>query len=1012
MLRRMAILFCCLVSAVAASPSSGTTRFVSNNAGHPCNGTPCYQTVKAAVDASTAGDTVLVRPGTYPERAGLSSSILVDVNNLTLMGEVGLERETILDGDTTGVVVAPQGDDCDDETTLTRTARFRILDVRPPGFPGPDSLIGIRIENLTFRNGRTFSTSAYGNGDSRGGGAVQLYKSSGLIRLCRFERNVAWGYNSGHGGALSWYGDPIGILGAQPSGSIDSCYFEFNDGGYYGGAAIIAHNARIDVLGSVFYKNGHVEINDGCYMDGCSRGGALSYTRTGGKVHRNVFWGNRCRHSGGALSIVRGGSWPEGLPTPIPIDVRFNTFYADTTGIPAGPYSGSAIQVIHIDSTQKTNFTLRNNVFANCVGYRSTRPTSVVAHDVPSQSTYTFDDGCNNFWQNLWFMNAPTCVVASPQLDSTYFRGDSLLTLPTCGGGGKPSAFCDATTIALDPLFVARKIGDFALRANSACLDTCAQRMGAYGEAGSDNVIASITNPSGSSVWKVGESRSITWSLAHCNTPVPVDSVHLWLENGRDTCKVRLRSLVASYSPTGCSGSTSWNWEVTYPVGDSNWVYVQALPHSGPRIYGGESARFTIAENSCPVVDTWAGESWMLENSILARSMTESMTTDTYKLREEPQVAGGRYRLRIWENANEFTTLDAARLRIIDHVPGVEVFGSDESFVLGTREPAARVTRASGEDITELLTRPGGGAFLAGPGETLLVELGGGEGAMSHLPSGNSPMDEEGGGVFSLGGKEMEERPDLPPGPESTHSLDERVLSSTGVFFQVRRGEEEWQTVRTIYPRQEMDEFWISDLGTDVVRLVLVGRHRVGFVGRMVSAGMEAAAQTAELLVGQHSRLGSVAGAVSDAGGASILIARGDTLTLEYAASSVPEGKVRSWFLSTRGVYSSTAPEDQDEMEPTPVLSFSLGGACPNPVVAGTTIRYALARDSALTIRIYDVAGRLTRTLLRARQPAGHHEIEWDTKDDAGRRLGSGVYFYRMDADDWHEERKLVVLGQ
>jgi flagellar hook assembly protein FlgD len=74
------------------------------------------------------------------------------------------------------------------------------------------------------------------------------------------------------------------------------------------------------------------------------------------------------------------------------------------------------------------------------------------------------------------------------------------------------------------------------------------------------------------------------------------------------------------------------------------------------------------------------------------------------------------------------------------------------------------------------------------------------------------------------------------------------------------------------------------------------------------------------------------------------------------------------------------------------------------------TIAYSLARPASARLRIYNVAGRLVRTLVNEAQEAGPHEVVWDGRSNAGATVGSGVYFYRLEAEGWQSERKVVVI--
>jgi hypothetical protein len=90
--------------------------------------------------------------------------------------------------------------------------------------------------------------------------------------------------------------------------------------------------------------------------------------------------------------------------------------------------------------------------------------------------------------------------------------------------------------------------------------------------------------------------------------------------------------------------------------------------------------------------------------------------------------------------------------------------------------------------------------------------------------------------------------------------------------------------------------------------------------------------------------------------------------------------------------------------EPVPAR-FSLEQSYPNPFNPTTTIQFSLPAPSLVTLRIYDVAGRLVTTLLNGELPAGVHREVWDASGHT-----SGVYFYRITTPSFVETRRLVLL--
>ena len=91
-------------------------------------------------------------------------------------------------------------------------------------------------------------------------------------------------------------------------------------------------------------------------------------------------------------------------------------------------------------------------------------------------------------------------------------------------------------------------------------------------------------------------------------------------------------------------------------------------------------------------------------------------------------------------------------------------------------------------------------------------------------------------------------------------------------------------------------------------------------------------------------------------------------------------------------------------------LAFALGQNFPNPFVRGTSISFSLPAATDVKLRIYDVQGRLVRTLVQGSQPAGRHVVAWDGADESGQSVASGMYFYRLAADDRQAQRKLLLL--
>lgn len=90
---------------------------------------------------------------------------------------------------------------------------------------------------------------------------------------------------------------------------------------------------------------------------------------------------------------------------------------------------------------------------------------------------------------------------------------------------------------------------------------------------------------------------------------------------------------------------------------------------------------------------------------------------------------------------------------------------------------------------------------------------------------------------------------------------------------------------------------------------------------------------------------------------------------------------------------------------------FALGQNYPNPFNPTTTIRFDLPKEAPVTMEVYNVLGVRVRTLMAGETvSAGHHSMMWDGRDDNGNAAPSGVYLYRINANDFHASKKMTLL--
>ena len=120
-----------------------------------------------------------------------------------------------------------------------------------------------------------------------------------------------------------------------------------------------------------------------------------------------------------------------------------------------------------------------------------------------------------------------------------------------------------------------------------------------------------------------------------------------------------------------------------------------------------------------------------------------------------------------------------------------------------------------------------------------------------------------------------------------------------------------------------------------------------------------------------------------------------------------PVGTIEVTANQERDFRISPATAVEEAVSPS---RFSLSQSYPNPFNSSTMVQVEIPTNGHVELTVYNLLGQRVATLVDEAREAGEYAVRWDGRDDAGRRLATGVYLYRLQAGPHVETRKLLLL--
>ena len=132
---------------------------------------------------------------------------------------------------------------------------------------------------------------------------------------------------------------------------------------------------------------------------------------------------------------------------------------------------------------------------------------------------------------------------------------------------------------------------------------------------------------------------------------------------------------------------------------------------------------------------------------------------------------------------------------------------------------------------------------------------------------------------------------------------------------------------------------------------------------------------------------------------------------LNIKGLTVSVGKQDDAMLADESLGESPTNTDNSDRDRRLPTTFTLYQNVPNPFNPATKIHFDVpAGGGAVTLSIYDVGGRLVRTLVNGEQSPGQKTVTWDGRNKAGNPVATGTYLYRLTGPGFEQTRKMVLI--
>lgn len=450
---------------------------------------------------------------------------------------------------------------------------------------------------------------------------------------------------------------------------------------------------------------------------------------------------------------------------------------------------------------------------------------------------------------------------------------------------------------------------------------------------------------------------------------------------------------------------TATSWVVSPELTNGTWYWHVRGKDTTYNVTGPWSAAWDYTKvsagggTSCPILFTYDGGRYHKENPLLTACENygyQKTVTDYYHVTKPVEVASGGVRFQLREMDNEISYFNSLALMTVDHDATTKVAGGGDGSITLYRETISplSVSDQYGVDRLSQVRAKDGEIFSAnGPGY-LEVTFPNTLGDLIVYPTIKRFCQD---GMDSTGIGEK-----VSVGNAGNPQLQVEVQDSLG----------QWVSLGEIPPREQLNQELIggvypvrADASVVVFRITWSQKYSTDIIQQVIPISDEPTVNQWTVSTADMSLGDGTAKPVSFHNGLEpVVLNKGDILDFSFACGEPPNGQMRDYIVVARGRYEPT-----NSASAIPV-TFQLEQNYPNPFNPTTTITFALPNRSNVKLTIFNMLGQEVATLVDREMTAGRHTVSWNGRNADGSEAASGIYLYRLTADDFTDVKKMLYL--